>query len=299
MAPRLRISEARVIDVISAIAKGIKFLLLGQSPSQIAAALGGQDDGRVDMLGGADPTYHPKWDLVTVRATATTQFLLDSFLNDRDFMVQEAKRLAVDGNLDLSPTIDKFEDSDFDRICQFRYLRWRSKPEAQRTEVELCPRLDKKEFEQLGAITRNLFHSNADLDAARVIQGRELVTGAFPGRNPKFKYYIYGHTHQAGLREVKKTDDPSWKPWMINTGAWQRVASARQLQRIFLDLKGKAPVLEQDPEKLPPCYTYIYVGPYGKEGPEPKLLHWVLEDEKKKLWKTWARCPEIYEADVP
>jgi UDP-2,3-diacylglucosamine pyrophosphatase LpxH len=297
------ISEARIIDVASALAKGVKFLLTDQSLDQFVTLLGkqGTQGKAVDTLGGKEG-YRPRWDIDLVRAKADTTFLLNSFVNDRSYMVQEAKRLALEGKLDLSGSLKEFANEDFDRLCQYRYLRWRDKPEAQRSEADLCPVLEPEKFKELGAATRNLLHTNADLDKARVSSRVDIIKQKFPGLTGNFSYYIYGHTHAATTARPVSTDDSSWNPQMINTGAWQRVASARQLYKIFLDLKGDektAGVLRQEPEKLPPCYSYVYIGPYEKSRPEPKLLYWVLEDPKQNRWGPSIACPREYEAALP
>lgn len=297
---RYAVSEAKLIEVGAAVTRGLKFFLFGQSYDQFSQLLGDQQKRGLPAALGADPAYRPRWDIVRVRAGANASFLLGSFLNDKDHMVMEAKRLASAGKIDLAPTIGQLTDDELDRLCQYRYLKWRSRPADRRDPAELCPVTDPQEFQRLGAITRNLLHSDSELDRARLKQRAELVSKSHAPLSGKFDYYIWGHTHRADVRQVT-TDEAGWNPRMINTGAWQRVASSRQLYKLYLDMKAasKEQVLQQEVDKLPPCYTYVYVGPYGKvEVPEPLLLTW-YRDDKLKRWRTGDSCPRIYEADLP
>jgi hypothetical protein len=81
---------------------------------------------------------------------------------------------------------------------------------------------------------------------------------------------------------------------IINSGAWQRVATPIQVEAIrdrkHLPKEKVLPMLL--PDDLPPCYSYVLIKPYSEgKRPIPLLRYWVGEEcqkgEQKKQCGLW------------
>jgi tetratricopeptide (TPR) repeat protein len=109
-----------------------------------------------------------------------------------------------------------------------------------------------------------------------------------------FDFYLYGHTHKAMVGQDTIVDrNQSWDLKILNTGAFQRVATREQIEEIKgrwkkenLSLTDRDILTTLQPEDLPACYTYVRINPY-KDVPEPALLNWV---KKEGGWGESEKC---------
>ena len=85
--------------------------------------------------------------------------------------------------------------------------------------------------------------------------------------NKKIQHFIYGHTHRA---EQRDTADGSKK--ILNTGAWQRVVTAKGMKNI---IKAKSlSFKDMTPNLLPACYSFAV----SDSGGDPTLLWWASKE---------------------
>ena len=90
--------------------------------------------------------------------------------------------------------------------------------------------------------------------------------------------YVFGHTHSAvsphgvGLGEV---GHGMARITVVNTGAFQRVASAAQLDAVLrLPANAGRRPLDLMPEDLPACYNFVWIAPYAARSAVPQLYRW-------------------------
>src|SRR5205807_9892172 len=84
----------------------------------------------------------------------------------------------------------------------------------------------------------------------------------------------FGHSHTAKKaftphRHIR----PDWPVSVINTGAWQRIASLDQMQALECGRSAKAVLTETPLSALPACYSSVVVDPYTTN-PVPLLRYW-------------------------
>ena len=104
--------------------------------------------------------------------------------------------------------------------------------------------------------------------------------------------FIYGHTHLALQPIELSLGRGYWKPTIINSGAWQRVATPEQigLIREKHNLRDEAVLTGLVPEDLPPAYSFVLVEPYEKgTSPSPLLRYWVGEEGQQGQIKEQSR----------
>ena len=91
--------------------------------------------------------------------------------------------------------------------------------------------------------------------------------------------YVFGHTHRAVNRTQLSLGDMKSGPVdieYINTGAFQRIVSKEQLEKLLVaPAGGQARSLSSlTPNDLPACYTFVAVEPYSV-APKANLMSWV------------------------
>jgi UDP-2,3-diacylglucosamine pyrophosphatase LpxH len=101
---------------------------------------------------------------------------------------------------------------------------------------------------------------------------------------PPFSVFIYGHTHLAQAT-WKKTIDGTWTLEIVNTGAFQRVATPQYVDKL---LRTPRTFSSLRPEDLPECYSYVIVDWRAERAP-PKLKYWIADE--KEGWRSSDSCP--------
>tara|TARA_Y100001972_G_scaffold98332_1_gene121703 strand:+ start:376 stop:924 length:549 start_codon:yes stop_codon:yes gene_type:complete len=108
-----------------------------------------------------------------------------------------------------------------------------------------------------------------------VFQGLASSQGSVP------RAYVYAHTHQAEPPKSITVTGLASGPVQVqyaNTGAFQRVATKAQVERIIAQKRASS-VMAIQPEQLPPCYSFIEVAPYATT-PALKLMSWRAESSE-------------------
>ncbi len=226
-----------------AVGKLIRFLLLQVSPSQFARSLGG-DAG------------HPAWDVAKVRKLGD-RFLVES-LPAGDPLRDLVEKAGAERTLAVS--VAEFSDEEISGICDRR---------VGMEGVEPCPALTQGAGLEKAIPRDRIFTKHLDATWQALADA-----GATKQR---FRYFIMSHTHNAdaGFDPLAKSGRP-WQPTVVNTGAWQRTVSPKQMAAIMQQRKiaTKAQALTTIRlEDLPPCYDVVIVRPYTGI-PKAELKGW-------------------------
>ena len=248
----------------------LKFYFFGVSWDQFAQSL-----ERVERV----PT---KWDIDTIR-TKGSQFFAESVPSDHPYASEIGNPKNARDKQSVDEMFKGLTDDDITTICNERAIQLAKQKEAgTKITITSCP----KKNEELGAIAQAIFSSSD-----KVI-GDHLEKKVCPHLNGcverPFEVFIFGHTHLAFPPRDLSLSSGNWKPTIINSGAWQRLVTPKQIEAIRHEQAiPKEQVLPKLlPENLPPCYTYVVVKPYSKgESPKPLLRYWVGEEDKQGITK--------------
>jgi UDP-2,3-diacylglucosamine pyrophosphatase LpxH len=211
---------------------------------------------------GAD---RPAWDVKDARSQGD-RFLVESMPPDSPLREATAQALSR-GTLGVS--IGDLSDEDISTICDYRAALQPRKGELVLAAAPpLCRPI------RAGAIGAQLLQRSRD--AAIAARIAELERSAGP-QTPPVRAFVFGHTHQADQPRpvtVPETIRLKAVPTVVNTGAWHRVLTPQQVDRLKCDgLRSEAEVLRLEPEVLPACYSAVLIKPYARD-PVPELLYW-------------------------
>lgn len=281
---RLGIMAAGIGDTLDALRKGFKFLLLQQSRAQVAAGLGKTGKELLD------------YDLKAVRQRGDA-FLVESFVMPEGgaAMRDAAGKVLDEGK--LSERMTNFTDDELRTLCDFREATRRMEMSGT-VRTPACPRLKEATLGgdddgSLGAIATQIFTTEKGRYRSRLSELRGALNNS--GRpTADFELYVYAHTHAAHGKVQPFGGNEKWSPVMFNTGAWQRIATPKQLETIRADQKIDTwqTLLALSPGNLPPCYSFILVEPYAEGARadiKPALRWWA--QPKGGDWTMMLSCP--------
>lgn len=267
----LGIFAAGIGDSLAAVRDGFKFLLFQQSVSQALQGLG--PEGPI-----------PQYDFKAIRETGDA-FLVDSVppTEERAALRAEAARALAQGSLKVS--VKALSDEEIQTLCDVRESARAAQLKAGAVPtIAQCPQVGPPKLGadvpgSLGGVAVDLFTTERKRFQRRFRDLRDALQQS--GRpTADFQVYIYGHTHQAHTARQPFGNSPGWSPLMLNSGAWQRLATRDQLAEIRnkRGIETWQTLLALGPEDLPACYSFIFVQPYaeGQRGDiKPELLWWV------------------------
>jgi UDP-2,3-diacylglucosamine pyrophosphatase LpxH len=256
-----------VSGVSKAVSRFLKFLLINTSSDQLQRSLR-KDEG-----------LQPQWDINHIRTVVGDQFIIDSFPKD-DWLRAGAAEALVQNELGL--TVNDLTDDEIREICDKRYVLLQNK-----RPIDPCPREDNT---TLAAGVEVLLRSKNEIYESHLHNTYRFLKHVGKA-DKRFEIFIYSHTHQAdsGFRPIGRKGN--WNPLILNTGAWQRVVTPQQLEKIKksegMDEKDILPTLEV--EQLPPCYSAILVQPYNKlRSIKAELLFW--QENENGTWGFSETC---------
>jgi hypothetical protein len=265
--------ETKGIGLIDDVAEFGKFLLVELSWNQFVSGLG-KEDG-----------LPPKWDIDKILAKNSPEFLIDAMGSSNDRIQEAAQQALKQGKFKLRPS--DFTKDELVRLCDYKLLLQKNGDE----KVKLCDRVDAT---NTGALIDKIANRDIENRNAYLIKVYEsLITKKVTAK--PFSVYLYGHTHNALiLDETIVTKGESWDLQILNTGAFQRVATRAQIEEIKkqrqkqnISLTDRDILTTLQPEDLPACYTYVRIDPY-ENAPEPALLYWVKN--KDRGWVQSTEC---------
>ena len=206
-----------------------------------------------------------KWDTVAIRK-AGDRFFADSIPKDDPLRTLVEKSLN-DGS--FGAKLSDLTDKEIQSICDVRAAIVAEDTRNRKPlRVELCPKAT------LGAGASALTGSRDSIYQQYLIDTFTRLRAL--GSTRPFSLFIFSHTHlaEASYSPFARSTSSSWRPIVVNTGAWQRTISEQQLEKLMRDRGVKEKdVLKLQPEDLPPCYPVIIVAPYSST-PQSLLRYW-------------------------
>jgi hypothetical protein len=206
-----------------------------------------------------------KWDTVAIRK-AGDRFFADSIPKDDPLRTLVEKSLN-DGS--FGAKLSDLTDKEIQSICDVRAAIVAEDTRNRKPlRVELCPKAT------LGAGASALTSSRDSIYQQYLIDTFTRLRAL--GSTRPFSLFIFSHTHlaEASYSPFARSTSSSWRPIVVNTGAWQRTISEQQLEKLMRDRGVKEKdVLKLQPEDLPPCYPVIIVAPYSST-PQSLLRYW-------------------------
>jgi UDP-2,3-diacylglucosamine pyrophosphatase LpxH len=243
------VKHVSVLRSAAAVGRFLRFFVFQQSLRQAWMALG--DGSKVE------------WDLDEVRKKPVG-FFLDVLAGDPDLSAA-ATQAQREGGIVFDRT--QLTREELTALCAAK---------DNLATADKCPRRDKN----LSALVKGTVLTDDQRKAAYL---REALKAAAGQDGAIAAVYVHGHTHRAEGPAKLKLGDMRFGPAevvVVNTGAFQRVASSAQLEALLEPTdKAKAkPALDLVPEDLPACYTYASIEPY-KSKPQPQLRRWLRQSD--------------------
>jgi len=270
---RYAMKEKGTIKSTESVARFVGFMVSKLSWAQFGGLLG--EDGK--------PT---DWD-VRAERDGGSQFFLDSLPPD-DPARQEIESQIRAGSLKISD----LSDDEIRAICDGRAALGAPLSPG---EKRLVPAPRQCAVKTLGAIGQALLGKGRQaLIAAYVRDVSERLKGAVSP--PRFALFVYGHTHSAvsGF-DVGREDGLDWRMRVLNTGAWQRVISAADIEK-FRCGRPERDIIKLEPDALPAWYTAVVVKPYSQK-PDARLKYWVRQSTGE--WDFADAPPPLPECATP
>jgi hypothetical protein len=252
------------LGTTKALGRYVTFYLTQTSVAQLTQRLG-------DQRG-------PNWDVAAMRATGN-RFFVESLPSD-DPVRQLAEEALKEGTLGVS--VSDLSDDEIRGICS-----WRAAILKEDATLKRPPRLTPCRQKGLGSNAEALLRSRDSIFREHLKETSQRLRREGGTRTP-FALFVFSHTHLAEASYAPFAgNSSSWKPLVMNTGAWQRTISEAQINKYMREKNLQpAEVLKLRPEDLPPCYPVVFVPAYATV-PQGILRYWRLEDG---VWSMAERC---------
>jgi UDP-2,3-diacylglucosamine pyrophosphatase LpxH len=254
----------------------LKFYFFQVSWEQLTASLGKEKEG-----------FPPEWDIKAIRSQGP-DFLAES-LPSNNPLASVIRESAGDREKEqLAELFKSLTDEEINTICNKRaFILAKNEENKVAATVASCPRTAGSLGAVMQSITKNdkkVLGDHMEKDLCPVLPGCM--------QNP-FSVFIYGHTHvRIHPSKPLSLRNGNWKPSFVNSGAWQRVATPKEVN----DIRDRKSLPKEDvltglfPEDLSACYTYLLIKPYEtKEELVPILRYWVGEEGKEGVTKGHCR----------
>jgi hypothetical protein len=219
-------------------------------------------------LGGEKGKH--QWDVDAARRKGG-QFLIESIPED------DPERAVAEQTV-AGATLDDMKDDEIRDICDRR-----AEMAADGKKVNDC------EAASAGAAAQSKFLSPKRVMTNHLDETYKRLLDAGVADQP-FEVFVYSHTHfaNAGFQPLDGSGR-TWNPWVVNTGAWQRVASKEQFEKILADrnIAVQDALKKIQPEDLPACYDAVIIAPY-RDKPDFRLMGWRPAPAGK--WALGGKC---------
>jgi UDP-2,3-diacylglucosamine pyrophosphatase LpxH len=268
-AVKLAVAREGAAGLAKAVGRFLNFLFFQMTYDQTIGILGAQAENA--------------WDVKAVRAEKR-RFLIEALKADPD---SAALYAVLQNDHEADAAAARLSDEQIVALCDQLKVLHRAN-----AQIQLCPirtvGLGSPATEgpdttnpHLGALV------NQNRGAMAVLykylsRRRDDLLAQDSTRKP-FQLFVWAHTHKE--TPSQKIHIGPWELSHVNTGAWQRVASASYV----VEKAGgdrKAALAKVKIEELPPSYSYVMVKPYGSgEVPIAELLCWTTDGAQ---WQTAA-----------
>jgi hypothetical protein len=249
---------------------------------------------RVAFLGPEDRALRsPDWNVERISKEFDVDFLISSLSSD-----DKIRKIAEDNKKEIKVMPKDLSPEAIRELCDYREML-RSADNTNKPDS--CP----IKSGELGYVATKALNRE-EINMKKHLDSTYGAIRALNKKAPAFRIYIFGHTHAREHKSVDVDEGGGWPIEVYNTGAFQRVVTRDQMDKIK-DLKKPlqgtkltdAEVLTSiRPEDLPPCYTFVRIDPYKKEAdpikakPEAKLMYWTVSSDGKWIQDTECRLPK-------
>ena len=244
------IAAEGILEVQNAIGRFVVFNLLQSSFTQVGQLLGGREGAR--------------WDIAAIRKRGN-RFFAESIPSDDPLRAVVEKAIA---NRNLGVELSDLKDAEIQSICDVRAAIYAEDTHNHKTpRVTQCPRAS------LGGLAAAVIGSRDSIFQSHLLDTVARLRRS--GNNTLFSLFIFAHTHDAEASYSPfNRSRSSWRPIVVNCGAWQRTISKEQLEYEMRRRNLRAQdVLTLQPDDLPACYPVVTVPPYGTT-PRSFLRYW-------------------------
>lgn len=257
-------AEGKILGLMG-IGKFVRFALFDVSWSQFVGAL--------------SESEAITWNIKTIRRQGD-QFLVESF-PDGSALREAAGKALAQGELGLS--LQQLTDDDINELCDRRaaMVDFQKRNKLNPT-VAACPKGNLGSAAQHLLVPRNHVLS----DHLKKIRDDLVNSGKLMPGKP-FHIFVYSHTHHA--EDVFSPVSGTWKPLVVNTGAWQRLIKLGSLEKLK-NAKGwndKQIMPNLHLEDMPACYSFVVIEPY-KDVPAAALAFWAQNTDGS--WSVVKDC---------
>lgn len=209
---------------------------------------------------GEQSTPAPDWDVKKIDQStneARWKFIAGSVGND-DPLAQALRDMAGD-----LPYIDDLSDEQLRAACDRRL--------ALRERVGVAAAEPCLQRGNAGGVAEGVSAMIFSGTQAKAYRERLTELSKLAGGQPAFTTYVYGHTHHEHRACTPFAKNATWKPIVINDGAWQRTASEEVFCTLVEGMEPAQALKKLQPEDLPACYPFVRIR--GETAPE--LRYWV------------------------
>ena len=183
---------------------------------------------------------------------------------------------------ELSTLLGQLTDEDIRTLCdRIEFLAQQGSAGAK--PIERCPKTVEKNA-GLGYFAGKLLKRDDEDMIAYLLKTQSALSEPFRS----FTIFVYGHTHSAHQPRVVKVT-PEWEVSVVNTGAFQRIASPEFIASISANERNDPAFLANlTLERLPDCYSFVTLKSVGKKT-SAQLRYW-RADSKTKKWTEEEDC---------
>lgn len=269
---------------VNGVADFFRFFLFDLSWKQRVAFLGPEEK----------PSKRPDWDVKTIQDKYDVDFLISSLPFD-----DKIRRIAEDNKQEIKVKPKDLTDEMIIEICDYREMLREADNEK---KPDSCP----TKTGELGYIATKALNRD-EINMKKHLDSTYETIRALNKKAPAFRIYIFGHTHDRENKSMDVDDNGGWPITVYNTGAFQRVATREQIDKIKEIKRTPQGTKLTDAEVLtqiriedsPPCYTFVRLDPYKKQAdlkkakPEAKLMYWTVNTAGQWIEDKECRLREV------
>ena len=244
-------NELRAANVAVGVADFAHFLLFRSSIRQ-----------RADWLGAEPAQGRVVWDIDKIKQLDDAQFVLYSLEQD-----SPERQVLADAYArhELTGLVQQLKPNEIESLCNRAEVLAQQRERSGGTgpQIKRCPQKN-GQGAKLGYFAKKLLLAD---DVA--LQGYLRTTK----KTAPFSIYVYGHTHAAKYPWTVSAT-PEWNVSVVNTGAFQRIASDKFVAMLPASVRDDPAFLSKlQPEQLPECYSFVTLKGTADE-PTAALRFW-------------------------
>lgn len=226
---------------------------------------------RFDWLGEKPEPGGVEWDIDKIKRLDDAEFVLYSVEP-----TSPERQVLADAYAkgELAGLVRQLRTNEIELLCNRAevFAQQREHSGGGGPQIKRCPQKN-SQGARLGYFAKKLLLAD-DV----VLKGYLRRTkSALPNPRKPFQIYIYGHTHSAKYPWIVDAS-PEWDVSVVNTGAFQRIASDKFVAKLPASVRDDPAFLSKlKPEQLPECYSFVTLKGTPAE-PTAALRFWRRKD---------------------